>query len=437
MRIAYLTLDPGIPVGNQTGAAVHVESVTSALAKAGHEVTILGARLAENGRSTCPVVPIAIPPALRHGVKSIGMLVARALPEYRYDRDLRALLLNATVTEPIASELARLATDVVLERLSLFGMAGLDAARLRGIPHAIEMNAPLAEEAARYRGLTAEPLARAIEAKVLRETDLVFTVSRSLEEHCRGLGVAADRIRTVSNGADLAAFTAESAGFDWCQELGWTDGVVVIGFVGGLRPWHGGLDLAAAFVRLAASHPRTRLLIVGDGPERVPMEALIAGAGFTGGAHFAGVVPHHAVPSYVASMDITLAPYRATDAFYFSPLKLYEYMAAGKPIVASALGQIEEVITDGVNGVLVEPSNTDALAAAIARLAEDREARQQLGRRARQTAEEHHAWDLKAAQIEAGLQAVITRAPSPGAEALVTEVSPMEASAVATSTAET
>jgi glycosyltransferase involved in cell wall biosynthesis len=409
LRIAYLSLDPGIPLGGNSGAAVHVECVTSALAQAGHEVTILAARLAESGRSTCPVVPIEIPAALRHGVKSVGALVRRALPEYRYDRDLRALLLNATMGAPLASALTRLAADVVLERLSLFGLAGLDAARIQGIPHVIEMNAPLAAEAARYRGLTAEPLARAIEAMVLRGTDLIFTVSRSLEEHCRGLGVPAGRLRTVPNGADLGAFTPGLLGRERRQQLGWADGEVVVGFVGGLRPWHGGLDLAAAFIRLAASHPKARLLIVGDGPEREPMEALFAGADVADRAHFLGTVPHDAVPSYLASMDIAVAPYRQSDGFYFSPLKLYEYMAAGKPIVASALGQIEEVIADGVNGALVDPSDSDALAAGIARLIEDGAMRQHLGSRARRSAEEHHAWSHKAAQIEAGLEEVVHR----------------------------
>jgi glycosyltransferase involved in cell wall biosynthesis len=409
VRIAYLSLDPGIPVGGQSGAAVHVECVTSALAQAGHEVTVVAARLAESGRSTCPVVPIEIPAALRQGVKSVGALVRRALPEYRYDRDLRGLLLNATMVEPLASELTRLGADVVLERLSLFGMAGLDAARIQRIPHAIEMNAPLAAEAARYRGLTAEPLARTIEEKVLRGTDLIFTVSRSLEEHCQALGVPAGRLRTVSNGAHLGAFTPGLPGGERRRELGWTDGEVVIGFVGGLRPWHGGLDLAAAFIRLAASHPKARLLIVGDGPERGPMEALIADADLSDRAHFLGIVSHDAVPSYLASMDIAVAPYRPEDAFYFSPLKLFEYMAAGKPIVASALGQIEEVIADGVNGALVDPSDSDALVGGIGRLIDDGAMRQRLGSRARRSAEEHHAWSHKVAQIEAGLEEVVNR----------------------------
>lgn len=413
MRIAYLSLDPGIPVGGESGAAVHVESVTSALARAGHEVTILAARGAEGGRSTCRILPVALPTSSRRDVKAVGALVRRLTPDYRYDRDLRALLLNAIMAEPLASELALLGADVVLERLSLFGLAGLDAARIQGIPHAIEMNAPLAAEAARFRGLTAEPLARAVEAEVLRGTDFVFAVSQRLGAYCQSLGVHPDRVLTVSNGADLAAFAPGVGSGKRRLELGWIDGEVVVGFVGGLRPWHGGVDLAAAFIRLAASHPKARLLVVGDGPERGSMEALLNDGAVGDRTMFLGAVPHDAVPSYVAAMDIAVAPYRPADDFYFSPLKLYEYMAAGKPIVASALGQIAEVIADRVNGALVDPSDSCALTAVLAELVADDGMRKRLGERARESVSRHD-WSQKAVEIQVELQELVDRARSPG-----------------------
>jgi hypothetical protein len=103
LRIAYLSLDSGIPVGGQSGAAVHVEYVTSALARAGHEVTILAARVAEGGRSTCRILPVALPSSSRRDVKAVGALVRRLAPDYRYERDLRAVLLNAIMAEPLAS----------------------------------------------------------------------------------------------------------------------------------------------------------------------------------------------------------------------------------------------------------------------------------------------------------------------------------------------
>jgi glycosyltransferase involved in cell wall biosynthesis len=114
-------------------------------------------------------------------------------------------------------------------------------------------------------------------------------------------------------------------------------------------------------------------------------------------------------------MDIAVAPYRPAADFYFSPLKLYEYMAAGKPIVASALGQITEVIADRVNGTLFEPGDSPALATTIAQLIADSAMRKQLGERARQ-AVKGHDWSHKAVQIQVELQELVNRARSPGVE---------------------
>jgi glycosyltransferase involved in cell wall biosynthesis len=98
-------------------------------------------------------------------------------------------------------------------------------------------------------------------------------------------------------------------------------------------------------------------------------------------------------------MDAAVAPYAPTESFYFSPLKVFEYMAAGLPVAASRIGQIGEVIRDGVNGLLLPPGDPEALAAALERLCRDRALRMRLGQAARATALKEHTWDAVAGKI--------------------------------------
>ena len=410
MRLAYLVLDPGIPIGGTKGAAVHAEAITRALRAAGHEVVIFATRVAEDHESTCPVEVLALPVELRAGVKAVGGLIARTRPDYRLDRDLKALLLNATLAAPLAHRLTAFRADVVLERLSLFGLAGLEAARAAGVPHAIEMNAPLTAEALSYRGLTATPLADAIEKQVLLGTDVVLPVSRSLEGYCRSIGVPGERITVVPNGVDLATFTPQGAGAGVRARLGFAPEDLVVGMVSGFRPWHGGRDLVRAFVVIADADPRARLLAVGAGPELEPMADLLTATGLQDRARLAGAVPHAEVPGHLEAMDVAVAPYLPAAGFYFSPLKIYEYMAMARAIVASALGQIDEVIADGINGRLVAAGDPKALAGAIASLFASAAERERLGTAARHAASERHAWNRAAKRIEVRLFELIERA---------------------------
>jgi glycosyltransferase involved in cell wall biosynthesis len=131
---------------------------------------------------------------------------------------------------------------------------------------------------------------------------------------------------------------------------------------------------------------------VGDGPERASLEADLQQRGIADAAHFAGAVPPGQVPGLLASMDAAVAPYGEQESFYFSPLKVYEYMAAGVPVVASRIGQLADVIEDGVNGILCPPGDSRALAEALLRLHSDPSMRARLGERARQTIMQGHTW---------------------------------------------
>jgi len=125
-----------------------------------------------------------------------------------------------------------------------------------------------------------------------------------------------------------------------------------------------------------------RLLIVGDGPKRGWIEGFAQGAGLQDAITLTGWVDHRALPGLVARMDVATAPYPEAETSYFSPLKLYEYLAVGRPVVASRIGQAAEVIRDGVNGVLTRPGDPVALARALLALRAEPERALRLGRAA-------------------------------------------------------
>jgi glycosyltransferase involved in cell wall biosynthesis len=168
-----------------------------------------------------------------------------------------------------------------------------------------------------------------------------------------------------------------------------------------MKPWHGLDVLVEAFARLHARAPDARLLLVGDGPARAAVCADLSARGLGGALHCTGAVAPDAVPGLLTSLDVAVAPYPDSGggSFYFSPLKVYEYLAAGRAVVASRVGQLEAVIQHDVNGLLCPPGDPAALAAALEQLRSEPAVRARLGQAARANVLRRHTWDAVAARV--------------------------------------
>lgn len=393
MRIVYVSSDFGVPVFGHKGASIHVRAVARALVDLGHEVRILSPAIEPEAHRDfdVPVTsPIDLEPfaAALAGLRAVDKTVG-TLPTghaARLSQEVRNLLYNRLLAG--AGETLRgFGADLVYERYALFAFGGLELARSLGVPHLLEVNAPLCLEQERARGLHLPDLARALERRVWCGTDALLAVSAELRQEALAQGAAPERVHVLPNGVDAERFVARPGAAQRLRhELDLGDGPV-LGFVGSLKRWHGTEVLLRAFAALQPRWPQARLLLVGDGPMAADLRREAAELGVEAAVRFTGAVEHGRIPDLLAAMDVAVAPYLPSDDFYFSPIKVYEYLAAGRAVVASRLGQILELVEADLV-VPAEAGDAASLAGALEAVLRDPQ-------RAAQRAARGRAWTLR------------------------------------------
>src|SRR5438128_6825336 len=376
MKILYLSSDLGIPVLGQKGASVHLRGLVTAFVRAGHSVVLAAPLLNKSpweGPAKLDVSLLHLPPsadtvnavlALKSFNEMLG--VANPLPG-----ELRRILYNQEVVTQLKRRFEHDPPDFIYERASLYGTAAVTLSRELNVPLVVELNAPLAVEQSAYRATGLGELAAQAERWALLQADAVLTVSVPLRDYVVSLGVEPGRLYVIPNGVDPALFQPGPPDPRARARWGLGNGPV-LGFVGGLRPWHGVDVLPTLLERLVQRYRGLRLVIVGDGPLRGALEHTLKERGLTRSVVFTGWLPHEEVAELIRQFDVALAPYSKPEhAFYFSPLKLFEYMSCGIAVAVAGLGQIAEVVQDGETGLLYPPGELDGLTVACDRLLAD------------------------------------------------------------------
>ena len=354
MHIAYVCLDPGIPVFGTKGASVHIQEVVREYRRRGHDVTVYATRRGSD-----------VPDDLAE-LRIVDVPITTRDEE---ERERAQQAASASVSDMVRAG----GYDLVYERYSLFSTVIAEC----GVPGILEVNAPLIDEQRTHRMLVDEQAADAALQEQVQAALATICVSDPVRDWviARTEGT---RVFTVPNGVNVHRITPQPE----------SPGAPVVTFVGTLKPWHGVDVLLRA---RAQAHKDWKLRIIGDGPMRAELDDLARSLGID--VDFRGAVAPDAIPQHMAGTAIGVAPYPAmnTDSDqYFSPLKVYEYMAAGLPVVASRVGQLPEIM--GESAYLVPPSDPEALAEALDALVANPVERAQVGSDNRRQAEREHSW---------------------------------------------
>ena len=381
MRIAVVCSDLGVRVPGSKGASLHLAAITRAFAGLGHDVLLVGVR----GHAPTDGIRTLL---LEHPGRAQGL--HRELRKLRFTRHL-ARHADGPVTD--------FAPELLYERLALFGTAGSRLADRAGAVHVVEVNALLAQEEARWRGLRLARTAQRMERAVLDHADLRLAVSAELAGEVERVSPGR-QTQVLANGVDVAIFGAPAAQQPARRMFGLAPESAVIAFAGTLRPWHG-LDVA---IDALPALPGVVLVVAGDGPVRASLELLARQRGVAERIRWLGQLPQAQVRQLLAAADVAVAPYPALDGFGYSPLKLYEYLAAGVPVVASDIGQVAEVLGGGRWGRLVPPGDPAALAEAVRSILVDPVGSRALAGAARKMALREHSWQARAEQVTATVQ---------------------------------
>jgi len=379
MRILYVAIDQAVP--GTRGGSTHVVAVAEGLAALGHEVHVLASPGDSGPFPPGPVRWHALGPPL--GLRQLRILRTR-----------QVLALAKTIHP-----------DAIIERYYNFGGEGVRAARATGAPIVLEVNAPIVD----YAGSPKRRLDRALLVEPMRRwrewqcaaADLIVTPSASIVPR----SVPREKILEIEWGADTERFHPGARG-----PLPFTrhaDGTLAV-FAGAFRPWHGAIHLVEAIRRLRA-RGRTDItaVMIGDGPELTRVRRAAAGVE---GVTFTGAVSHDRMPACLAAADIGVAPFDvaahaplALD-FYWSPLKIFEYMAAGLPVLAPDIPRLRRIVTHEREGLLYDASEPDGLALTIERLAKDAPVRASLGAAARDRVVREFGWDVHCRKLDEAMR---------------------------------
>ncbi len=390
-RLLYFCGDRGIPYGGTKGSSIHMREFVETLSSTDYSPTVLVTKSFSDGRYV-PSVPIhslnmdSTPNFFHEMAGRSGMerSMLREVEDFNRNQVFFAKLFSLFNEEKF---------DLIYERYSLLGAAGLVFARQVKIPFVLEVNAPLVKEASQYRNLYLIELAKHVERYLFTHADHIVTVSNSLRDYVLTVAPKA-RVTAIPNGVDLDRFRGLSESAEWRAKVTADPAKdFVIGFIGSIKPWHGVELLVDALAELVKTDRSFSLCLVGNADQvKEDLQLRAQAKGLRDRLTIVGAVSYEDVPAMTRNCDVLVAPYPDLTDFYFSPLKVFEYMAAGKPIVASGIGQLRDILVDGETALLTIPGDRDSLCAALLRLKSDSALRANLASSALQAATRNHSW---------------------------------------------
>jgi glycosyltransferase involved in cell wall biosynthesis len=349
------------------GQRIHIQEMVRAFEQLGHQVRLVSLVPTDAEQNN----------ARRDAGEALWKRLVRRVP---FAYELVQLGYNLIGLPMLLKAVLAGRTDFIYERYSLFNFTGVLAARACGVPIILEVNSPFALEQARDKDIRARRLAHWSERIICNLATHVIVVSSPLARILAEQGIRESLITVMPNGVSDEHLRARCASPELRRRLG-LDNCLVAGFVGWFRKWHGLELLLEAYLRSGLASSGVKLLLIGDGPAMPELKAFVEQHGLEGQVVFSGPVPHAEVPEYLHLIDIAVQP-AANE--YCCPMKILEYMAMGKPVVAPRQENILELLREGEEAVYFDPGDVRGLAAALAALANNPGRMARMGAAARQ-----------------------------------------------------
>ncbi|MCB9233625.1 MAG: glycosyltransferase family 4 protein [Bacteroidia bacterium] len=389
MRILYYSPHPHLNLASPSGYGTHMREMIAAFRELGHDVLplIMGGTTLDDESKDIPR-----PSLMKRIIK--GMT-----PKIFWEslKDLRLLSFDQQAKAALRREIERFKPDFIYERANYAQVSGVEVASERGIFHVLEVNAPYVAERQHLQGKSLYlAKAKALEKQQLTRTSKVIVVSGPLREYYTlRHGIPKNRFLVMPNCVNPDSVRPLEEVTRSIREKYQLEGKWVVGFVGSVQPWHGVDILIRAFAEFGQHQPEARLLIVGDGWDVPNLKELSRQMGLAERVIFTGNVPFREVFSYMEIMDVTVL---AKTAWYCSPVKIFEYGAMSRPVIAMDTESVREVMVDQQDGLLI-PAKPESLSQALDKLAENQEFAEKLAVNFHQKVMKEFVWTHNAKRV--------------------------------------
>lgn len=364
---------------------VHVREMVYAWKRQGYKVDMVEPA----GVSACAEVAGKQPSLIGR----INSMVSRYVPEIIFE--LFEILYNVSSGNRLNKVLNKNHYGFIYERYAFLNWCGVWEARKTKTPIILEVNYTSYTPLYRKRCSILKQLTKWIEKWVFKNANAIIVVSKYLEEQLNELGVNKNKIIVLTNAADPERFVISDNGNQLREKYNLT-GKTIIGFVGGFYPWHGLDFLFKAFKTLNENNNDVALLLIGDGPMAKVLKKNTLESGLENKIIFTGQLSHKRLIEYISVVDIAVMPHSNE---YGSPMKIYEYMAMCKPVVAPRLGPLEDGITHGVEGLLFKLGNIEEFVVSLKTLINDKHLCEKMGTAGRERVLRQHNWQKNARAV--------------------------------------
>ena len=381
-------MDPIKPLGVD-GSMVHRWELARNLANLGYEVHVI---------THTDIIPerVHIHPLLKKSKIGYIMQLLKLVMKYRFDiiytrnisRGFIGILIKKLWKSKLVFEMNGISLDEVrlIEEQSTTGEKGHRNAQIKFLGY--------------------------LENFVIRKADAVIAVTQGIKDYLINHGMDKNKVWVIENGANTELFKPikdSNVLKKLKNRLRINDDENVVVFIGNLAPWQGVEYLIHAAPLIVEEMQKTKFLIVGDGMLKGKLESLSKELNMEHSILFTGTIPYENVPNYINISDVCVAPFIRTrnESMGLSPLKIYEYLACGKPVVASNIKGVGDLLESSNSGIPVIPDNPNELAKAIIKLLKDKQLREQIGKNGREIAVNNYSWENTAKKTMEVLESIL------------------------------